>query len=242
LEAFKAKDYAKAFSEWKVSAEAGFADAQFDLGVLYAHGLGVPQDLDRAERWYRRSAEQGNRDAEFALGEMYSRGWGAGARDQANAMRWLQVENAGDGMPTGDWDSVADYGQPKDQKQAAYWYRLAAEKGLAEAQYSLGRLYARGQGVPHDEEQATAWVRAAASQVYAPAAARLGARYATGNATTQDDRLAYFWLTLAFLHREKGAEKLRSAEAAKLKPPDVSATDLQAQRWKPRTIAKNAKP
>ena len=61
LEAFKAKDYAKAFSEWKVSAEAGFADAQFDLGVLYAHGLGVPQDLDRAERWYRRSAEQGNR-------------------------------------------------------------------------------------------------------------------------------------------------------------------------------------
>jgi TPR repeat protein len=239
LEAFKNRDYLKAFSEWKTSAEAGQADAQFDLGVLYAHGLGVQRDLSEAERWYRRSAEQGYPDAEFALGEMYARGWSAVARDQANAMRWLQLETTGDGMPTGDWDSIADYGLPKDQKQAAYWYRLAAEEGLAEAQYSLGRLYATGKGVPHDEEQATAWVRAAASQGYAPAAARLGARYAAGNGTTKDDRLAYFWLTLAFLHGEKSSEKLRSAEAAKLKPADVNATDLQAQRWKPRTTAPN---
>jgi uncharacterized protein len=242
LDAFKNKDYQRAFREWRVSADAGMADAQFDLGVLYAHGLGVPQDLGEAERWYRQSAEQGYPDAEFALGEMYSRGWGAGARDQANAMRWLQLESSGDGMPTADWDTVSDYGLPKDQKQAAYWYRLAAEKGLAEAQYSLGRLYATGKGVPHDEEQATAWVRSAASQGFPPAEARLGARYAAGKGTTQDDRLAYFWLTLAFLHGEKSAEKLRSAEAAKLKPADVNATDLQAQRWKPRMVVKSAKP
>ena len=243
LDAFKNKDYQKAFSEWKVSAEAGLADAQFDLGVLYAHGLGVRQDLGEAERLYQRSAEQGYPDAEFALGEMYSRGWSAGARDQANAMRWLQLENNGDtSMPTGDWDSIADYGQPKDQKQAAYWYRRAAEQGLAEAQYSLGRLYATGKGVPHDEEQATMWVRAAASQGFPAAEARLGARYAGGKGTAQDDRLAYFWLTLAFLHGEKGSEKLRAAEAAKLKPADVNATDLQAQRWRPRTIVKSAQP
>jgi TPR repeat protein len=243
LDAFKNKDYAKAFSEWKVSAEAGLADAQFDLGVLYASGLGVHQDLGEAERWYRQAAEQGYPDAEFALGEMYSRGWSAGARDQANAMRWLQLENNGDtSMPTGNWDSIGDYGQAKDVKQAAYWYRRAAEQGLAEAQYSLGRLYATGKGVPHDEEQATMWVRAAASQGFPAAEARLGARYAAGNGTTQDDRLAYFWLTLAFLHGEKGSEKLRAAEAAKLKPADVNATDLQAQHWKPRTIIKSAKP
>jgi len=243
VEAFKNKDYERAFREWRASADAGLADAQFDLGVLYAHGLGVQQDLGEAERWYRRSAEQGYPDAEFALGEMYSRGWSAGARDQANAMRWLQLENNGDtSMPTGDWDSIADYGQAKDQKQAAYWYRRAAEQGLAEAQYSLGRLYATGKGVPHDEEQATMWVRAAASQGFPAAEARLGTRYAAGKGTTQEDRLAYFWLTLAFLHGEKSAEKLRSAEAAKLKPADVNATDLQAQHWKPRTVVKSAKP
>jgi uncharacterized protein len=241
LDAFKNKDYPKAFSEWKVSAEAGLADAQFDLGVLYAHGLGVHQDLGEAERWYRRSAEQGYPDAEFALGEMYSRGWSAGARDQADAMRWLQLDSE-TSMPTGDWDSLANYGLPKDQKQAAYWYRRAAEQGLAEAQYSLGRLYATGKGVPRDEEQATMWVRAAASQGFPAAEARLGARYAAGNGTTQDDRLAYFWLTLAFLHGEKGSEKLRAAEAAKLKPADLNATDLQAQRWRPRTITKSARP
>jgi TPR repeat protein len=243
LDAFKNKDYAKAFREWKTSADAGLADAQFDLGVLYAHGLGVPQDLGEAERWYRRSAEQGYPDAEFALGEMYARGWSAGARDQANAMRWLQLQTSGDtSMPTGDWDNMTNYGLAKDEKQAANWYRLAAEKGLAEAQYSLGRLYATGKGVPHDEEQATMWVRAAASQGFPAAEARLGARYAAGLGTPQDDHLAYFWLTLAFLQGEKSVEKLRTAEAAKLKPADVSATDLQAQRWKPRTIVKSAKP
>jgi TPR repeat protein len=241
VDAFKNKDYPKAFSEWKVSAEAGLADAQFDLGVLYASGLGVRQDLGEAERWYRKSAEQGYPDAEFALGEMYSRGWSAGARDQANAMRWLQLDSE-TSMPTGNWDSIADSGQPKDVKQAAYWYRRAAEQGLAEAQYSLGRLYATGKGVPHDEEQATMWVRSAASQGFPAAEERLGERYASGKGTTQDDRLAYFWLTLAFLHGEKNAEKLRAAEAAKLKPADVNATDLQAQRWRPRTITKSAKP
>ncbi|SRR5579871_356070 len=242
LEAFKNKDYEKAYKEWRASADAGFADAQFDLGVLYAHGLGVKQDLGEAERWYRRSAEQGYPDAEFALGEMYARGWSAGARDQAAAQRWMNLESSEGYMPSPDWDNIADYGMAKDVKQAAYWYRLAAEKGLAEAQYSLGRLYATGKGVPHDEEQATNWVRVAASQGYPPAEARLGTRYATGNGTTQDDRLAYFWLTLAYLHGEKSAEKLRAAEAAKLKPADVNATDLQAQRWKPRTIVKSAKP
>ena len=239
LDAFKNKDYATAFREWKASAEDGMADAQFYLGVLYARGLGVRQDLGEAERWYRRSAELGNPDAEFALGEMYARGWAAGARDQVDAMRWLQPDL---GMPPVDWDRIADYGMAKDLKKAAYWYRLAAEKGLAEAQYSLGRLYASGKGVPHSEEQATAWVRAAASQGYPPAEARLGSRLAAGKGTTQDDRLAYFWLTLAFLHDEKGSEKLRSTEAAKLKPADVNALDLQAQRWKPRTTFKSAKP
>jgi TPR repeat protein len=242
LDAFKNKDYARAFSEWKTGADAGSADAQFDLGVLYAHGLGVRQDLAAAESWYRKSAEQGYPDAEFALGEIYASGWGDKARGQSDAMRWLSLENSSTGMPTADWDYVTGYGVSKDEKQAAYWYRRAAEQGLAEAQYSLGRLYARGKGVPHDEEQATMWVRSAASQGFPPAEARLGARYATGNGTTQDNRLAYFWLTLANLHGEKSEEKLRTSTAAKLKPADVNATELQAQRWHPRTVVKSAKP
>jgi hypothetical protein len=240
LAAFKNKDYERAFREWKAAADAGQAEAQFDLGVLYAKGLGVPRDQNEAANWYRKSAEQGNAEAEFALGQMYSRGWGV-PRDVADAIRWFEMANSldSDGPPT-DWMTLEGFGVAQDPQQAAYWYRLAADKGHAEAQFNLGRLYAGGKGVKRDEEQAARWVSASATQGYAPALADLGKRFAAGNGVAQDDKRAYFWLTLAFLHGDKSGEKMRSAEAAKLKPADVSDQDHAAQNWKPRMAA--AKP
>jgi TPR repeat protein len=38
-------------------------------------------------------------------------------------------------------------GVDQDHAQALYWYRCAAEQGYAPAQYNLGWLYAKGQGV-----------------------------------------------------------------------------------------------
>ena len=40
-------------------AEQGQAGAQYNLGVIYASGAGVPQDDAEAARWYRLAAEQG---------------------------------------------------------------------------------------------------------------------------------------------------------------------------------------
>jgi uncharacterized protein len=234
MHAFRNKDYSTAFREWKSAAESGQAEAQFDLALLYAQGLGTQRDLTEAVHWYRKAAEQGNAQAEFALGQMYSRGWGA-PRDTADAMRWMQMANdpASDGPPT-EWARIEGYGFEQDQKQAAYWYEKAAEQGHQEAQYNLARLYASGQGVPRDQGQALRWVRASASQGYAPAQARFGMRYATGNGIPQDHRLAYLWLTIAFLHGDKSQDKLRAAEAAKLTRDVVAATEQAAQNWKPR--------
>jgi TPR repeat protein len=234
LAAFKNKDYQRAYREWKAAADAGQAEAQFDLGVLYAQGLGVVRDFTVAASWYRKSAEQGNAEAQFALGQMCSRGWGV-PRDQADAIRWLQMANSveSDGPPT-DWANVEGYGVPQDPQQAVYWYRLAADKGHAEAQFNLGGLYAGGKGVKRDEEQAARWVSASATQGYAPALTNLGERFAAGNGVEKDDKRAYFWLTLATLHGDKRAEKLRSAEAAKLSPADVADREHAAQNWKPR--------
>ncbi len=126
----------------------------------------------------------------------------------------------------------------KDQKQAVYWYGLAAEKGHPEAQFNLARLYAEGEGVKRDQEQAARWVSAAAGQGYTPALANFGERYAMGRGVAHDDKRAYFWLTLAFLHGDKSVEKLRSAEAAKLTPAEVSEQEHSAQNWKPRVAAR----
>ncbi len=52
-------------------------------------------------------------------------------------------------------------GVPQDDAEAVRWYRLAAEQGLALAQYSLGVRYASGQGVPQDHAEAVRWFRLA---------------------------------------------------------------------------------
>ena len=45
-----------------------------------------------------------------------------------------------------------------DYSEAAMWYRRAAEQGDSRAQYSLGLLYDRGQGVPQDIIEASKWL------------------------------------------------------------------------------------
>jgi len=240
LAAFKNKDYQRAYQEWKAGAEAGQAEAQFDLGVLYAQGFGVLRDLNAAASWYRKAADQGNAEAQFALGQMYAHGWGV-PRDNADAIRWFQMANSvdSDGPPT-DWMSVEGYGIEKDPEQAAYWYKLAANSGHPEAQFFLAQLYAGGHGVKRDAEQAERWISSSATQGYAAAMSELGKRFATGNGVAKDDKLAYFWLTLAFLHGDKSEEKLRTAEAAKLQPAVVTQQEHTAQNWKPRMAS--AKP
>ena len=57
---------------------------------------------------------------------------------------------------------AAGQGVDKDPKTAAEWYRKAAEKGVADAQYRLGAMYESGEGVPSDMEYAYGWYSVAA--------------------------------------------------------------------------------
>ena len=61
----------------------------------------------------------------------------------------------------------------KDEKGADVWIRRAADQGLAQAQYSLGRMYYKGEGVAKDGQEAVVWFRRAADQGLAQAKAAL---------------------------------------------------------------------
>jgi TPR repeat protein len=43
---------------WRLAAQ-GDADAQFNLGLMYAEGRGVPQDYKKAHTWFNISAANG---------------------------------------------------------------------------------------------------------------------------------------------------------------------------------------
>lgn len=70
------------------SAAQGYADAQFNLGLMYANGEGVGKDPVKAVELFQKAADQGNVDAENNLGVMYFSGEGI-ARDADKAKEWF---------------------------------------------------------------------------------------------------------------------------------------------------------
>ena len=80
-------------TELRARAEAGVPGAQFNLGVMYAEGRGVPQDEAAAVSWYRLAADQGLAEAQFNLGGMYAEGRGV-SQDGAVAARWYRLAAA----------------------------------------------------------------------------------------------------------------------------------------------------
>ncbi|MDS4057067.1 MAG: tetratricopeptide repeat protein [Candidatus Contendobacter sp.] len=65
--------------------------------------------------------------------------------------------------------------------------RLKAEQGDAAAQFRLGQMYAKGEGVKQDYAQARQWYQKAADQGHADAQFNLGTMYANGQGVKQDD-------------------------------------------------------
>jgi len=71
-------------------AENGSAKAQNNLGMIYAHGQYVPQDDQKAIKWYRLAAENESFRAQYNLGEMYTKGQGV-PKDLEKASKWFQL-------------------------------------------------------------------------------------------------------------------------------------------------------
>ena len=91
--AYERGDYATAFQEFLPYAEQGNAKAQYNVGLMYDKGWGVPENDAEAAKWYRQAAEQGEADAQSNLGRMYARGDGV-SQDRVTAYMWCSLAEA----------------------------------------------------------------------------------------------------------------------------------------------------
>ncbi len=134
-DAYGRGDYATALKEWRLLANQGHATAQFNLGLMYDYGKGVPQDYQEAAKWYRPVAEQGYAAAQNNLGSIYEHGKGV-AQDYAEAMKWFRL-SADQGYAAAQDNLGVMYnegqGVPQDYVLAHMWMNLAAAKGVQEA-------------------------------------------------------------------------------------------------------------
>ncbi|MBO4311957.1 MAG: sel1 repeat family protein [Desulfovibrionaceae bacterium] len=90
---------------------AGQRDAslEYNLGVRYHKGEGLPQDYAKALEWYGKAAEKGEAEAEFNLGVMYYYGQGV-ARSKYIAKEWF-----GRACEHGDEDACARHRHLNEQ-------------------------------------------------------------------------------------------------------------------------------
>jgi hypothetical protein len=181
--AFERRDYAAAYRAWVPLAKAGLAEAQYELGMLYVLGEGVPADspevlYNDALKWFRLAAVQGHATAQWQVGFFHENGWGVSKND-AEAAKWYHLA-AQQGQPDAQYDLATLYregrGVAKDPRRAARWYLGAAHGGHVDAQFTIGFLYRAGDGIEQNDFAAAEWYRKAADQGVWPGRVASGLR------------------------------------------------------------------
>ncbi|KAF9426553.1 Mitochondrial translocator assembly and maintenance protein 41 [Entomortierella beljakovae] len=143
--------------EWYLkSAGQGNANAQYDIGVLYHNGQGVPQDYSKAMEWYLKSAGQGNADAMINIGALYEDGHGV-PNDSLKAMEWFNRASQGGntkalGIMGGLYIGYSDIEQ--DFPKAIGYLLDGSLKSDSSANIFLGLLYKGGIFIPQDYSKA----------------------------------------------------------------------------------------
>lgn len=126
-----------------------------------------------------------------------------------------------------------------DHAAALEIWRSIAKKGHPAAQFQIGLLYHRGEGVLPNLKQAAHWYRKAADRGDADAQLNLGLLYAQGEGVKRSYVSAYKWFSLAYLHYElvagrDAAYKNRENVAVLMTPEQIARADHLIKVWKPK--------
>jgi TPR repeat protein len=93
VDAYAKGNFSVALEKFLPIAEKGNPLAQFNLGVMYRQGQGVPQSDQEAVNWWTKASEQGHVEAQDNLGLRYARGQGV-KQDLVQAYKWFTIAAA----------------------------------------------------------------------------------------------------------------------------------------------------
>jgi TPR repeat protein/formylglycine-generating enzyme required for sulfatase activity len=232
-QAFEEGRYQEAMRLLRPIADQGHPGAQFMLGVIYTHGLGVEADISEAAKLFRKAADSGIAEAKVNLGIFYEGGHGV-AQDYGAAAA-LYREAADEGVAEAHFLLGNLYleglGVDQDLAEAVRLFRIGAEGGDVHAQHSLAVSYLLGNGVTMDPAESARWMRKAADSGLAAAQAALGAMYLHGLGVARDETQALLWLRRAAEQGNSDAQGhlgiVLSSTAEEIAAPD----DVETVKW-----------
>jgi len=170
---------------------------------------------ERALKFFRRASDDGNIGADWYLGHMYRTGRGV-ARDDATAYSYYS--RVAELYDPDEPDQrrlricvdalvrIADYqrtgipaaGVERNPAAAGRIYlKIATTYGHPSAQYALGIMNIKGEGVKQNPQQGLKWLIAAARKRHASSEAYLGDLYWEGKLVRLDRTRAVMWYILA---------------------------------------------
>lgn len=218
--------------ELQATAEAGDAEAQFQIARAYLRGEGVTKDPNQAFALMKKAAEQGHSEALGGMGYFYATGTVV-QEDDAAAVEWFR-KGADKGSAKARLNlglAVAKgTGTTRDEAEGLRLIDAAAEAGLADAFYAQGETYHWGQfGRSIDYKKARAAFQKSADQGHAAAQNNLGVIHREGLETQKDEQAALSWFRKA---AEQGHAKAQSNLGHQLGANNPDRTKrLEALKW-----------
>ena len=217
------QDLIKAAQLYERAATMGDLVAQYNLGVFYERGEGVPVNRRLAEIYLEQSATQGHNSAQLNLGLLYQSGVD-GVPDYKKAIYWLQLASES-GNPKAHGAIGLMYlnghGVKKDANQAIHYLELSAATGEVYSQYNLALVLRGINDGPVDMERSTYWLKQAAERGFGAAQVDLAINYFKGSGVEPDHAEAYKWARLSLSSGDARAENLCAYCEENIKAEDL---------------------
>jgi hypothetical protein len=157
--------------------------------------------LSKAEQTeLKNKARAGDGEAAFRL----SRFFRFMRHDKKEETKWLKL-SAENGSDAGIYNYafvLRESSNNRDNAKSVKWFRLAAEKGLAEAAVDLGEIYETGNGVPSDLRVARQWYEKAAKAGHLTGGEKFLEFLADGKGGKTQLVPAYAWARLMYSRLE----------------------------------------
>ena len=172
------------------------------LGDIYAHGVGVKKDVQKALGFYVKASDSKSMPATLAAAHIYE-----DAAKYPEAMKRYSMAAAADPFAAykcGEF-MCKGLGTAVDKSKAAELLKRAAAADIPNAQLLLGDLFYNGDGVERDVPKAIALYKGAALHGNPAAMWNVGVVYVSGKGIAADYELGVQWLALA---SQKGMGKL----------------------------------
>lgn len=225
-------NYALAAKFFGRAARQGLLSAVYRRGYGYHYGRGVSQNFRKAAHWYRIGYLRGHAEATYSLALLYRYGQGVERQDLVEAARLTRLSaqrGSLSGMCYLGVISGRGQGVARDEAAELHWYREAADRGYALAQYYLGNIYLSGSaaiGVAVDLDEALRWFHESAERGESQAQKKLAQCYEQGVGVEPDAELAAYWRRMSLTSSSSSG----AVQRQRLQQPPPSAQEEPPRR------------